>query len=199
MLDKIINLLFPFYDRAFRIDEEKKQIRFDMRHLKEELSTEEKENEAAKVFQRIEKMPEFIEANTILIYWSTTDELPTHNFIQKYCNQKLIILPSINADKLVLKRFSSDATMVQRALGIWEPDLLEIYSGKIDLVIVPGVAFDSKKNRLGRGKGYYDRFFRRNKTLKIGVGFDFQLINKVPINRNDMRMDRIVTPSKTIE
>ncbi len=199
MLDKIINLLFPFYDRAFRIDEEKKQIRFDMRHLKEELSTEEKENEAAKVFQRIEKMPEFIEANTILIYWSTTDELPTHNFIQKYCNQKLIILPSINADKLVLKRFSSDVTMVQRALGIWEPDLLEIYSGKIDLVIVPGVAFDSKKNRLGRGKGYYDRFFRRNKTLKIGVGFDFQLINKVPINRNDMRMDRIVTPSKTIE
>jgi len=199
MLEKIINILFPFFDKGFRIDEEKKQIRFEMRHLKDELTEDQKEKEANAVFRKIELMPEFQAANTILIYWSTTDELPTQSFIKKWCSEKLIILPSINGQKLFLKRFSPEVPMIQRALGIWEPDLTEVFSGKVDLVIVPGVAFDTKKNRLGRGKGYYDRFFRRNKTLKIGVGFEFQLLSSVPINRMDIRMDRIVTSSTIIE
>ena len=118
---------------------------------------------------------------------------------KKWKDEKLIILPSIKGRKLRLKRYSSDVNLVQRALGIWEPDLKEIYDGKVDLVIVPGVAFDSKKNRLGRGKGYYDRFFRKHKTLKIGVGFDFQLIDSVPLNNWDKRLDLIITPSNTIE
>ena len=195
----IMDVLFPFFSNSFEIDEEKKRIRFDLKHIKEDLSDEEKEIAAAAVFGKLESLSEFKSAKTIMIYWSAPDELPTQTFIKKWKDEKLIILPSIKGRILRLKRYSSDVNMVQRALGIWEPDLKEIFDGKVDLVIVPGVAFDSKKNRLGRGKGYYDRFFRKQKTLKIGVGFDFQLINSVPLNTWDKRLDLILTPSNTIE
>ena len=198
MNDNILNLLFPFYARAFRIDQEKKQIRFDIRHLKDQLSIEEKKNEAEAVFSKIESMDEFKSAKTILIYWSTGDELPTQSFIQKWSTEKVLVLPAIKGDNLKLKIYDQNVKMVQHALGIYEPDLPETYTGEIDLAIVPGVAFDLKKNRLGRGKGFYDRYFRRNKTLKIGVGFDLQLLDSVPARRFDKRMNIIITPSHTI-
>jgi 5-formyltetrahydrofolate cyclo-ligase len=70
---------------------------------------------------------------------------------------------------------------------------------KIDLVIAPGIAFDKNKSRLGRGKGYYDRFFINKRIVKIGVGFDFQLLESIPVNQFDIKMDKIITPSFSIE
>lgn len=200
MKEKSINTtLFSFFRKSNRVSEEKNRIRFDIRYLKRTLSLEQKEKEAETVFSKIESLPEFIGANAILIYWATPDELPTQTFIKKWCNEKALILPSIEGNKLLLKKYSSDIKMIRKALGIFEPDLEDTYNGKIDLVIVPGVAFDIKKNRLGRGKGYYDRFFSKNKTLKIGIGFDFQLLDSIPTNRMDIRMDKIITNSNTIE
>ena len=167
--------------------------------MKENLSNEEKEKAATEVFAKIEAISEFNQAKTILIYWATPDELPTQDFIKKWKDEKLIILPSIKGRKLKLKRYTSDANMIQHTLGIWEPNLTETFEGNIDLVVVPGVAFDTKKNRLGRGKGYYDRFFKKKRTIKIGVGFDFQLVNSVPVKSWDKRLDMIITPSTTIE
>ena len=106
---------------------------------------------------------------------------------------------AIEGEKLLLKRYFKDGKMIQKTLGIMEPDLNEIYTGKVDLVIVPGVAFDRAKNRLGRGRGYYDRFFKKMKPTKIGVGFDFQLLSSVPAAKHDIAMDIIVTPSETIK
>jgi len=199
MDENILKLIFPFYEKAFRIDQEKKRIRFDIRQMKDELNQEQKEKEAEMVFKKIESMEEFKTANTILIYWSTGDELPTQTAIYKWSNEKILVLPTVKGDKLKLKVYDQNVKMVQRALGIYEPDLPETYTGKIDLAIVPGVAFDFKKNRLGRGKGFYDRYFRKNKILKIGVGFDLQLLYSVPARRFDKRMDKIITPSNTIE
>ena len=193
-----LDFIFPFFGNSFKLDEEKKRIRFDMKHLKDDISDEEREEAAAAVFAKIEDSQEFTSSNVIMIYWSTPDELPTQTFIKKWHEKKLLILPSIKGHKLNLKRYSSDANMVQRALGIYEPGLTEIYLGKVDLIIVPGAAFDRKKNRLGRGKGYYDRFFKKTKAFKIGVGFDYQLIQKVPANMYDKRLDLIVTPSETV-
>ena len=84
-------------------------------------------------------------------------------------------------------------------LGIWEPETNENYKGIVDLVIVPGIAFDLAGNRLGRGKGYYDRFFSELEIPKWGVAFDFQLLPIIPISENDIKMDKVFTPSKLIE
>ena len=199
-MNKLISQLHQFFlTKLERIKEEKRQIRIKVRDLKELLSEEQKQKEADAVFGKIEYLPEFKAANSILIYWSTPDELPTHEIIKKWRQAKLIILPSIKGDKLVLKSYTSEEKLIQKVLGIWEPNLSQTYQGKVDLVIVPGIAFDQNRNRLGRGKGYYDRFFKKHKLTKIGVGFDFQLFNSIPTEKTDVQMDKIITPSNTIE
>jgi len=67
------------------------------------------------------------------------------------------------------------------------------------LVIAPGIAFDRKRRRLGRGKGYYDIYFKDKKMKKWGVAFDFQLLDLVPVANFDIKMNKVFTPSFTIE
>jgi 5-formyltetrahydrofolate cyclo-ligase len=199
-MKKLINdFLMIFSKKREKIRKEKNAIRSQIKLSKLRLPEEEKLREATVVFQKIESLNEFKMAQSILLYWSTEDELPTHEIIEKWLTQKFIMLPSIVGDKIILKRFISTDNLVQKSLGIWEPDLTETFTGKIDLAIVPGIAFDMKKNRLGRGKGYYDRFFKKNKTCKFGVGFDFQLANSLPTQRFDMKMDKIITMSNIVE
>jgi 5-formyltetrahydrofolate cyclo-ligase len=176
----------------------KTKIRKDMRYTKKGLTVEEKQQQADAVFSKIESLPEFKSAKVILSYWAMPDELPTQAIIAKWCEEKQILLPSIDGNRLVLKQYLPDGQLIQKSLGIWEPDLSKNYEGNVDLVIVPGIAFDRKKNRLGRGKGYYDRFFKKFKPFKIGVGFDFQMLQSIPTARHDIKMNLIITPSETI-
>jgi len=199
-MNDLVNEIFSFFSKKkATVIAQKNQIRQEISSLKKFLTAEQKQTAATAVFQKIEALTEFKTADTILIYWSTPDELPTQDIISKWCTQKQIFLPAVDGDKMVLKHYSPDGKMVQKSLGIWEPDLSESYDGKIDLVIVPGIAFDKKKNRLGRGKGYYDRFFLKYKPTNIGVGFDFQLMHSIPVTKHDIQMDKIITPSETIE
>jgi len=178
---------------------EKKLIRQHINELKDNMPEARRQSEADHVFSKIESLPEFKRATTILLYWSTGDELPTQTFIKKWCSTKIIVLPSVISDtKMELKRYFAIGKMKKGAFGIEEPDSIETYKGKVELVIVPGIAFDRKKNRLGRGKGYYDRFLDKNKVYKIGVGFDYQLLDKVPVSSEDIKMNKIVTASETI-
>jgi len=192
--------LFCFFSKKYAaIVKQKKEIRKQIREQKKLVTPEQKMLEGATVFEKIESFPEFKAAKTILMYWAIPDELQTQQTISKWCLEKKILLPSIDGNKLVLKHYFSEGKLIQKTLGIWEPDLTDSYEGNVDLVIVPGIAFDHKKNRLGRGKGYFDRFFKKCKPFKIGVGFDFQLMNSVPMSKHDIKMDKIVTPSHTIE
>ncbi|MDD4991594.1 MAG: 5-formyltetrahydrofolate cyclo-ligase [Paludibacter sp.] len=178
---------------------EKKIIRQQISDLKKKISETDMQSEADILFSKIENLPEFKAATTILMYWSTPDELPTHQIVRKWCYNKIIILPSvINEHEMEFKRYFAIGKMRKGNLGIEEPDSIESYKGKFDLVIVPGVAFDRKGNRLGRGKGYYDKFLSENKILKIGVGFNFQLLDYVPVTRDDIKMDKIITATEIV-
>jgi 5-formyltetrahydrofolate cyclo-ligase len=182
-----------------KISTEKKEIRRKIRELKKQLTEFQKQLEANTVFDKIESLPEFKAAKSILLYWSTPDELPTHKIIKKWIDNKQIVLPTVHGDDLVLKSYCSNGALKQGALGIWEPDSQEDYTENIDLVIVPGVAFDQTKNRLGRGKGYYDRYFMNNNSTKIGVAFDCQFLSEVPSSELDVKMDKVITASNSIE
>ncbi|MDA3778950.1 MAG: 5-formyltetrahydrofolate cyclo-ligase, partial [Bacteroidales bacterium] len=63
----------------------------------------------------------------------------------------------------------------------------------IDIIVVPGVAFDDNMNRLGRGKAYYDKLLHNCKAKKIGICFNFQIINKVPVDKHDITMDLVIS------
>jgi 5-formyltetrahydrofolate cyclo-ligase len=177
----------------------KNEIRLQIRELKNQLSENQKAQAADSVFNKIELLPEFLSAKTILMYWSTTDELPTHKFVKKWSVEKEILLPSVVGDDIVIKKYTEKGNLKQGNLGIYEPEEDGVFTGQIDLTIVPGVAFDLKRNRLGRGKGYYDRFFNDIDTQKWGVGFDFQVIPLVPTNTDDKPMNKVISPTKIIE
>lgn len=178
---------------------EKGKIRDYIRQRKHTITDTDKAIDAQRVFDKIELMPEFEEAQTILLYWSMPDELPTHNFIVKWSKRKQILLPVVKDDDMLIKPFLNKEELKRSTYGVWEPDSQKEYMNKIDLVIVPGIAFDKHKSRLGRGKGYYDRFFLNKGIIKIGVGFDFQLLETIPTQQFDIKMNKIITPSFSIE
>ena len=198
-MGKLQSLIGYLFEKKDNVISEKELIREKIKKKKQQLTDKEKEIEAANVFEKIEALPEFINAHNIMIYWSMPDELPTHDFIIRWSKKKTMLLPVVKGEDMLIKPFSTKEELKQGSLGIWEPDTQKEYLNSIDLVIVPGVAFDRNKSRLGRGKGYYDRYFINKRIVKIGVCFDFQLLESIPIDSFDIKMDKVVTNSILIE
>ena len=180
-------------------DSEKTKIRRRIRNKKNILSDMDKAQSATAVFDKIENLQEFIDAKSVLMYWSLPDELPTHSFIVKWSAKKQMLLPMVKGDKMLIKPFTTTDDLKKSDMGIWEPDAQKEYLKQIDVVIVPGVAFDKSKNRLGRGKGYYDKYFSGKKILRIGICYDFQLLEVIPTEPFDVKMDKVITPNYTLQ
>ena len=84
--------------------------------------------------------------------------------------------------------------------GILEPseNCVKVDASEIDLTLVPGLAFDQYRNRLGRGRGFYDRWLMQLSGKRIGVGFDYQLVDTVPTEPHDIQLDLIALPSRIV-
>jgi len=173
----------------------KNKIRQEIRDLKKHISVEEKKQKSQSIFQQLEKHPAFENAKTIMCYWSMPDEVQTQEFILRWYKKKKILLPVVKGNELELKVFHGiDKMHTGSAFGIQEPigpafqHFLEI-----DMIVVPGIAFDKERNRLGRGKAYYDKLLKvAPQAKKIGVCFDFQFIEKVPVEAHDIAMDEVL-------
>ena len=152
--------------------------------------------QSANILTALEAHPAFRAANTVLLYHSLNDEVDTHEFIRKWSNKKRILLPVVVGDDLELRIYTGPENMsICGVYGIEEPtgEAFTDYAA-IDFIVVPGVAFDAKGNRLGRGKGYYDRLLPRiPSAYKAGICFPFQLVEEVPAESFDVRMDIIIT------
>lgn len=151
--------------------------------------------QSAEILAALEASAAFRAASTLLLYHSLPDEVFTHDFIQRWSQQKQLLLPVVVGDELELRRYTSPADLQIGAFGIEEPtgELFTEYD-KIDLAVIPGVAFDRNGNRLGRGKGYYDRLLPHLKGChKIGICFPYQLVEEVPVEPFDIPMDEVLT------
>lgn len=157
-------------------------------------------DKSADIFDFIEVLESFGKASSILVYWSMNDEVVTHDAVERWSKFKQVYLPVVKNDDLEIVKFEGVANMKPEPIfGILEPvseDRVGIEA--IDLIIVPGVAFDRQCRRLGRGKGYYDRLLTKSAAVKIGVAFDFQLVDEVPTESFDVSMDMVVTESELI-
>ena len=177
------------------INNKKKEIRNRIRELKKGFSFEEKRDKSTIILDKLEKNISFLNANTVMIYWSMNDEVNTHDFILKWYKTKKIILPAVKGENLELKVFSGIESMKEgESYKILEPvgETFLDYD-KIDIIVVPGVAFDKSCNRLGRGKAYYDKLLKNCNAKKIGICFDFQIVNKVPVDKYDIKMDFVIS------
>lgn len=157
------------------------------------LSDVEKEQAAAEVFSRLENTAAFMMADNILIYHSLPDELQTISFLRKWSDKKHFYLPRVNGVNLDLLPYV-ESELRRGAYDIEEPsgsDTADV--DDIDLMIIPAVAFDRKGNRLGRGKGFYDRLLATTNATKIGVGYEFQLFDELPSEKHDVPMNIVIT------
>ena len=177
------------------IDLLKKGIRKMIREKKKTFPLEKAISESELIFREVELLPQFKDAKVLLAYWSLPDEVITHKFVQKWAEYKKIALPVIVGDTLELRCFGGLSKLeATNSFGVMEPKTEELVDPKeIDLAIIPGVAFDRKGNRLGRGKGYYDRFLSLTTAYKVAVGYDFQIIDEVPVASFDIPVDIVIT------
>jgi len=177
---------------------EKREIRRKIKALRTMLSEAEKASAAEEVFARLEQTAAFLMADKILMYHSLPDELATHSFLRKWCGRKHFFLPRVNGVNLDILPYN-ETRLELGAFHIEEPTGEDCVDPcEIELIVVPAVAYDKAGNRLGRGKGFYDRLLSSNKATKIGVGYDFQLVESIPVEEHDVPVDMVITQSSHI-
>ncbi len=138
----------------------------------------------------------FLDAKTIMIYVSFENEVDTHSIIEAALKlEKNVIVPVCTDDyNIIPVKIDSFLNLTQNKYGILEPVNVLPYLDEIDVVIVPGVAFDKNFNRVGFGKGYYDKFLSNHKdALKASICHDCQLTDEIYADEYDVKMDIIIT------
>lgn len=147
------------------------------------------------IMHHLEQTRLFQEASCIALYYEIPGEVETSRFINKWYTTKQLLLPLVSGNDLRMLRYDGPESLEPGAFGILEPKAngWEVQPQQIDLIIVPGVAFDYHHNRMGRGKGFYDRLLSATKGKKIGICYGFQLIPEVPTEPFDIQMDYIIT------
>lgn len=170
----------------------KDDIRRYVRARKTMLDEEERHKAASRVFERLRRMAAFTMAEKILLYHSLPDELSTREFIDSWSGHKQFFLPRVNGVNLEILPYDR-SRMHLGAFRIEEPDGDDTVDiSQIDLIVVPAVAYDRSGNRVGRGKGYYDRLLRRSRATTIGVCYDFQLVDEIEIDSHDIPVDIVI-------
>jgi len=146
------------------------------------------------IWAAAETMPEFQQAESILVYCALPDEPETKDFIKRWYGKKRIIVPLVIGDDLILKEYSPEKTHAGYC-GIIEPDAdaPTVDPSEVELAFVPGVVFDCAGSRFGRGKGFYDRLLPSLNCPKVGICYSFQIYEGIlPTEDWDCRMDVVL-------
>lgn len=176
----------------------KEDIRRRVKAQKSILSDDERMCAANAAFGRLEKHAAFMLAEKILMYHSLADELSTREFINKWCGIKKFFLPRVNGVNLDILPYDK-STLKLGAFRIEEPqgsDTADI--NDMEMIVVPAIAYDRSGNRVGRGKGYYDRLLSHTKALKVGIAYDFQVVDEIDAEPHDVKVDIIITDKAVI-
>ena len=175
----------------------KKELRKEIRNRKRAFPAEKLREMSFCICERLLAEERINAAKTIMMYYPLSDEVDITPVIEKMASEgKTVLLPQVTGDtSMVLRRYSGKSDLKEGAFGIMEPygEVFADYQA-IDLAIIPGMAFDRHGNRLGRGKGYYDRFLPLLPPYIyiIGVCFPFQLLDDIPMEEHDIKMDTVL-------
>lgn len=176
---------------------QKKELRKEIRERKRDIPVDELREMSRLLCKRLLANERLGNASTVMMYYPLGDEVDVAPVIEQLAESgKTVVLPQVMGEaEMVLRRYTGKADLQEGAYGIMEP-CGEIFSDyeAIDVAIIPGMAFDRRGNRLGRGKGYYDRFLPLllTRVYKIGVCFPFQLLDDIPVEEHDISMDTVI-------
>lgn len=171
---------------------DKNALRKEIRSRKRSYSLEQLQEKSESILRKLELHPLFQQASRVMLYASLPDEVQTLAFIEKWQKTKTVILPTVVGDDIIPVQSSADAAMREGDFHILEPQNMP-YIGDFDLIVVPGMAFDRQGSRLGRGKGFYDRFLAKHPhTPTIGLCFDFQIVDSIPKEPHDIIIGEVI-------
>lgn len=176
----------------------KTEMRTAIRTKRRALSAEEQRAAAQTVFERICTFEPYKNAGTVMAYMACRGELSLEHVIRNALfSGKTLLLPRCEAPGIMTaRRIRSMDDLAPGAYGLPEPreSCAAIVPARIDLILVPGVAFDCAGHRLGQGGGYYDRFLAESSAVRAGICHGFALLDGVPREAHDIRMDYVITP-----
>jgi 5-formyltetrahydrofolate cyclo-ligase len=175
----------------------KNKLRKKFREIRSSISEEEAEEKSRIIIETLFSLDEFRNARNVLFYVDTRNEVKTRNAITRALDmRKRVAVPKVLDHGMIAVVICSLSELRPGRFGIYEPlHCVEMQAKQIELVVVPGVAFDKRGFRLGYGGGYYDRFLPClcAKTVKAALAYEIQLTDKIPADEQDIKVDIIIT------
>ena len=187
-----------------RVREEKKALRHTIRtKMRSEWTEEYRQTVSEQVCQQIETFLPFVRSHCVALYCALPDEVDLTVILERYQGDKRLLIPRVEGDNINFYSYQPEALITSDDYKILEPtaDVEEaVDPAEIELILVPGVSFDLHGGRMGRGKGYYDRFFARcPHALRAAVTSSLQIVEQIPLEPWDVAMHYIITDSRTYE
>ncbi len=169
-----------------------------MKEKRKNLINYDKESKSRAICTAFTALEAFNSAKSVCVYMSAFNEVDTEQIIKECIRQKKdIAVPVIEGDDIYLCRYST--SLVSGAFKIREPEeKIKVDEESIDVFAVPALAFDKKGGRVGFGKGYYDKLLSAAKGVKVGLLYDFQLVEDLPKEKHDILMDFLITEEQVI-
>lgn len=162
------------------------------------LSESEISRASEKIMRNLFAEQNFIKCPDVGFYYPHKGEVDTRKMIERsILFGKTVYLPKIIHDEMVFCKFAGFENLVKGKYEIMEP--AESEEGEPKIIIVPAIAFDLEKHRLGFGKGYYDKWLHKHEALALGVCYQWQLVNKLPKEEHDVQMDKIISENWILE
>lgn len=169
----------------------KKELRKEILYLRDNL--EDRYNKSISIKNKIMDLDVYKNSKVIALYSSMKSEVDTKDLIKESLSLgKSVLLPRIiNKNKMIFIEINNDTEYERNSFGVLEPIGKEV--SDIDLMIIPGVAFDKFNNRLGYGRGYYDKYLKDKDIYKIGICFIEQMVDNIDVEDHDIKMNLIIT------
>ena len=175
--------------------ETKKRIRQEIFSRRKAASREQIREDSRKIFETVRALPEYREASSVYAYMDCRNEVMTRAFIRKaWEDGKQVAVPRVEGKEMRFWLIRSFDELAEGYYGIQEPLPLRPAADESALMIVPGVAFDRERHRIGYGGGFYDRYLSRHTGhTTVAVAFSFQLMDGLPAEPTDILPEILVT------
>jgi 5-formyltetrahydrofolate cyclo-ligase len=191
------------------IFDDKKVLRKKILTQRKNINTVEKQEMDNKILDKFYKSEYYRKAKKIFIYVSYDSEINTKAIINKaLIDNKKIYVPRTEFKTRLMDavEITSLGDLIENKYGILEPEIKKphINPNELDLIVVPGLAFDRCGGRIGYGAGFYDRYFKKisqdniKEIIKLSLAYDFQILEKVPMNAQDIPVNCIITENEFI-
>lgn len=175
---------------------DKEAIRTRVKARKSLLSSDDRASAADRLFRLLEQTAAFMMSDHILMYHSLPDEVSTREFLDRWQSRKHFYLPRVNGVNLEILPYDKSRLHLG-AFNIEEPDGTDTADiSDIELIIVPGVAYDRRGNRIGRGKGFYDRLLHDTRATTIGVAYECQMADDIEPDAHDVPVTMVITEER---